>query len=406
MKILCKPLITAVVLLLSTSATYAYSGDMSINSENISFSTSNFLQGQTTRIYAKASNNSTLDLLGTVRFYANGNQIGADQAISIFAGKTDGVFIDWVPGYGNHEILVKLFAWESEIDDPSNNEIVTNIFVVQDTDYDGIPNSSDDDDDNDGVKDTEDIFPLLASEQYDTDGDGDGDNRDTDDDNDGVPDEFDDLPLDPDETMDTDNDGIGNIADQDDDNDGISDIDEENQNTDPLKSDTDDDGKTDQEDPFPTDPTEWMDTDNDNIGNNSDTDDDNDGFPDETDEFPLNKGPIIQILDENSIISLFNSHTFDASPSYDEDGNIVKYNWEIDNSIEKEGNAINHVFTRTGEHTIKVTITDDKGESRTSEFQVNVINTTLYLQIGLFLAAILLALLIHFKYIAEAKNSK
>ena len=161
----------------------------------------------------------------------------------------------------------------------------------------------------------------------------------------------------------------------------------------------------DKEDPFPRDPNEWLDTDNDNIGNNTDTDDDNDGLNDDADEHPLNKGPIIQLLDENTIISLFNNHTFDASPSYDEDGNIVSFYWEIDKSIQKEGNAIKHTFTTLGEHDVKITITDDNGESRTSNFQVNVVNTSLYIQIGLLLAAILLALLIYFKYIAEAKNS-
>ncbi len=406
MKILSKTFITTLVFLLMSTATYAYSGDMSITTENISFSKSSFLQGQKTRIYVKASNNSTLDLLGVVKFYANGSQIGSDQAISIFAGKTDGVFIDWIPGYGNHEILVKLLPWEPDIDNPNNNQIVTNIYVVQDTDYDGIPNSNDNDDDNDGVNDDEDAFPLLGSEQYDTDGDGSGDNSDDDDDNDGVPDEFDDLPLDSSETMDTDKDGIGNIADPDDDNDGLTDTNEENQGTDPLMQDTDEDGKNDKEDPFPNDPTEWLDTDNDNIGNNTDTDDDNDNLPDETDEYPLNKGPIIKLLDENSIIGIFKNEIFDASPSYDEDGNIVSFYWSIDGNIEKEGNAINHTFRETGEHEVKITITDDNGESRTSTFQINVINTNLYIQIGLLLAAILLALLMYFKYIAEAKNSK
>lgn len=57
----------------------------------------------------------------------------------------------------------------------------------------------------------------------DTDGDGIEDSVDTDDDNDGVPDYADAFPLDPLESIDTDHDGIGNNADLDDDNDGISD---------------------------------------------------------------------------------------------------------------------------------------------------------------------------------------
>ena len=47
-----------------------------------------------------------------------------------------------------------------------------------DTDKDGIPDSLDTDDDNDGVLDTQDAFPLDSNENTDTDGDGLGDNAD------------------------------------------------------------------------------------------------------------------------------------------------------------------------------------------------------------------------------------
>jgi len=48
-----------------------------------------------------------------------------------------------------------------------------------------VPNDSDPDDDNDGVDDVNDAFPLDPSESTDYDGDGIGDNADTDDDGDG-----------------------------------------------------------------------------------------------------------------------------------------------------------------------------------------------------------------------------
>ncbi|TQV88070.1 Calx-beta domain-containing protein [Aliikangiella coralliicola] len=86
-----------------------------------------------------------------------------------------------------------------------------------------------------------------------------------DNDGDGVIDEEDAFPNDADETLDSDGDGIGNNADTDDDNDGV----------------------TDDQDAFPFDNTEWQDTDGDGIGNNADTDDDNDGVSDDDDAFPL-----------------------------------------------------------------------------------------------------------------------
>ena len=66
-----------------------------------------------------------------------------------------------------------------------------------------------------------------------------------DDDNDGVTDENDLFPLDSTETIDSDSDGIGNNADTDDDGDGLLDGVEASNGTNPLLADTDGDGYSD-----------------------------------------------------------------------------------------------------------------------------------------------------------------
>ncbi len=66
-----------------------------------------------------------------------------------------------------------------------------------DTDADGTADCNDSDDDNDGVQDPMDAFPLDANESVDSDGDGIGNNADPDDDNDGTNDAADGCPLDP-----------------------------------------------------------------------------------------------------------------------------------------------------------------------------------------------------------------
>ncbi len=68
--------------------------------------------------------------------------------------------------------------------------------------------------------------------------------------------------------VDSDNDGIGDDTDPDDDNDGVIDT----------------------SDAFPLNPDESLDSDNDGIGNNADLDDDGDGTPDNIDAFPLDPG--------------------------------------------------------------------------------------------------------------------
>jgi hypothetical protein len=208
----------------------------------------------------------------------------------------------------------------------------------------GLCDALDPDDDNDGVNDTEDVWPYDSSEWSDADGDGQGDNRDMDDDNDGwwdtcdqsawlaaqnsstieglnyfpsetggiastCPTNADAFPLDGTEWIDTDGDGFGNNVDIDDDgqnpgnaeapgNEDWTDAEEAACGTDPLDrnsvpadndgdyicdivdTDDDNDGVLDSLDAFPNDVTQTSDSDGDGIGDSVDTDDDNDGWTD------------------------------------------------------------------------------------------------------------------------------
>jgi len=213
-----------------------------------------------------------------------------------------------------------------------------------DNEADGVCDALDPDDDNDGVNDTDDLWPYDSTEWSDADGDGEGDNRDMDDDNDGwwdscdqsawlaaqnsstieglnyfpsqtggiastCPDNTDAFPNDGTEWVDTDGDGVGNNADIDDDgqisgnaeapgNNDWTDAEEEACGTDPLDpssvpadndgdyicdivdTDDDNDGVPDSLDAFPTDETEAADNDGDGLGEAVDDDDDNDGWTD------------------------------------------------------------------------------------------------------------------------------
>jgi hypothetical protein len=133
---------------------------------------------------------------------------------------------------------------------------------------------------------TVDIALLITPDgPPDIDKDGMPNNLDDDDDQDGVPDQMDAFPLEPQEWKDKDMDWIGDNLDADDDGNGIGDDENKNDIADCQELDLDGDGvdraKSVPWDAFPLNAKEWQDTDGDGIGDNADPDDDNDGYTDE-----------------------------------------------------------------------------------------------------------------------------
>ena len=188
--------------------------------------------------------------------------------------------------------------FEDQIEIDCGSDPLSNGDIPSDLDSDGTCDALDTDRDNDGVDNTADVFPDDATEWADFDGDGRGDNADADDDNDLVADGLDLFPNDATEWADNDADGTGDNADLNDDGDAWTDLEEIACDTDPMdassvpadydgnmvcdKLDLDDDGDgvPDDQDDFPFDANEYLDSDGDGIGDYSDTDDDNDGWSD------------------------------------------------------------------------------------------------------------------------------
>jgi len=122
-------------------------------------------------------------------------------------------------------------------------------------------------------------------------------------DGDGVSNEQDAFPTDPTETNDIDGDGIGDNADTDADGNGI---------LDELERDRDGDGVANDIDAFPDDPSETSDLDGDGIGDNSDADRDGDNFsntdedaadtnPDDASDFPDTVAPVVTLNSTASV---------------------------------------------------------------------------------------------------------
>ncbi|MDC0464845.1 caspase family protein, partial [Pseudomonadales bacterium] len=159
--------------------------------------------------------------------------------------------------------------------------------------------------------------------EYDSDGDGVRDATDPDDDNDNVLDADDAFPLDATEAIDTDKDGVGNNADTDDDGDGLSDTEEVRLGTDLLNVDTDSDGIGDADDLFPNDGSEWIDTDEDGLGNNSDDDDDGDGLDDDVELESTGTDPLDSDSDNDGVSDSVDLFPLNPAESVDTDNDGV-----------------------------------------------------------------------------------
>lgn len=133
--------------------------------------TSQHVEGQSVRIYAYAKTTELADTYGSIIFFVQGQQIGSPQPISIVNGVSDSVFMNWIPAFGGFiDLSVKVtLVIDDESDSSNNTQRLLDVFVDYDTDGDSVGNQQDIDDDNDGVLDTQDSFPLDGTRSSNTD---------------------------------------------------------------------------------------------------------------------------------------------------------------------------------------------------------------------------------------------
>ncbi len=192
---------------------------------------------------------------------------------------------------------------------------------------------SPDDVDMDGVLNVDDDCPNTAGDStIDRDGCPDADG-------DGYSDENDDFPNNPSEWLDTDNDGVGD-------------------NTDMFPNDTgewmdsDGDGVGDNGDAFPYDANETMDSDNDGVGDNADMfpfnafeylDSDGDGAGDNSDRFPFDANETMD-SDNDGVGDNADAFPNDPSETMDSDGDGIGDNSDpypfINNFLDSDGDTI------------------------------------------------------------------
>src|SRR5262249_6923947 len=85
-----------------------------------------------------------------------------------------------------------------------------------------------------------------------------------------------------------------------------------------------------------------------------------------------NKAPIAKFTYTPSKGTIASTFQFDASPSTDSDGTIASYKWEISDGTKPQGKLIKKQFKDTGDYTIRLTVTDNKGGSSSVEKEITV----------------------------------
>jgi len=120
----------------------------------------------------------------------------------------------------------------------------------------------------------------------------------------------------------------------------------------PLPIDTDGDGVPDDDDICP------------GFDDNIDTDED--GIPDGCDPTPNGTEPIenqppVAVINGPDETIAGESAFFEGWDSYDNDGNIASYTWDVGNSTSKTGPTLLFSYTISGTYTITLTVIDDDG---------------------------------------------
>lgn len=162
-------------LLILPSFVLGANADLGFKTTSVRFADNNntFIVGATERVYVSVANYGTVDISGTVIFYRD-NQVVGEKAVSVpYQGLADEVFADFVVPDHPFRLYFELKGIDPEDKNASNNQFLAQLYEVAiDTDRDGIINSEDTDDDNDGLSDVAEDAAGTDSLKYDTDGDG------------------------------------------------------------------------------------------------------------------------------------------------------------------------------------------------------------------------------------------
>ncbi|MCW7075329.1 MAG: right-handed parallel beta-helix repeat-containing protein, partial [Candidatus Methanospirare jalkutatii] len=119
------------------------------------------------------------------------------------------------------------------------------------------------------------------------------------------------------------------------------------------------------------------DSDGDGIGDTPysiDSDKDNYPLMERFENYIVNQPPIANFTYSPEKPVVNQSVTFDASSSYDPDGNITAYKWDFgdENITSTTEEKITHIYTSSGNYIVNLTVTDDEGATNSTSKEVSV----------------------------------
>ncbi|RJP84281.1 MAG: PKD domain-containing protein [Desulfobacteraceae bacterium] len=91
-----------------------------------------------------------------------------------------------------------------------------------------------------------------------------------------------------------------------------------------------------------------------------------------TDEVDTNLAPEVIISADRVSAPTQSYFSLCGSKSYDQDGSIVKYTWDLGDGTRVEGCTVNHYYNKPGDYNARLTVTDDKGQEASDELLLNV----------------------------------
>ncbi len=151
--------ILLVVFIYFVSFTFVYAANGAGLVNGIWFSSDQISDFGETMVYSVVRNQTEVAIQGIATLVVDGVAVGV-QEVSISKGDVQRIGIAHAFSSGTREVSMSFTAGNG-VEMALTKLATQKIFVVQDTDGDGVRNTTDTDDDNDGILDTEDAEPLV-----------------------------------------------------------------------------------------------------------------------------------------------------------------------------------------------------------------------------------------------------